>query len=174
MVNFLGTVNELLDFIDDIAKKACVFLGILMAGTVILQVLCRYVLKNPLIWTEELSRYLMIWLGFIGASTMVKNWENVYVDYFVKKLPSKVEKAIVLVNKTIILIFLIWMLNLSMTVYPKVSLHQVTPALGISMLWPQFGIVAGIFLMAVQLIGVIINTIFEDKVTTNHDNEVKI
>ena len=43
-----------------------------LVGTVILQVVARYLFQSPPSWTEELARYSMIWAGLIGATMSFK------------------------------------------------------------------------------------------------------
>ena len=39
---------------------------------VVLSVIFRYILLSPLTWSEEVGRYVMIWLGFLGASIAMR------------------------------------------------------------------------------------------------------
>ncbi len=42
--------------------------GMTMAAVVALQVVCRYLFNNSLFWSEEVARYLLVWLTFLGAA----------------------------------------------------------------------------------------------------------
>lgn len=147
---------EFLDFVDWCVKYICIVLTGLIALTVTLQVLFRYILQNPLVWTEELSRYLLVWVAFLGASSLIKNNESINVEYFIDKFPTKISKILKLIIKSIILIFCISILVVSIIIFAKVSVNQLTPAMQISMLYPQFGIVVGLFLISLQMFGIIL------------------
>ncbi|WP_078393672.1 TRAP transporter small permease [Shouchella patagoniensis] len=51
-------------------------------------VFCRFVLSQPITWSEEVSLALFVWLTFIGISAVMKRNEHVGIDYFVRKLPK--------------------------------------------------------------------------------------
>lgn len=51
------------------------------------QVFFRYVMESALYWTEEVSRYLMIWLVFIAAGIAVERGTHISVDILLQHLP---------------------------------------------------------------------------------------
>jgi TRAP-type C4-dicarboxylate transport system permease small subunit len=70
-------------------------LGVLFAVIIVLiftQVLFRYLLNSSLNWTEELAKYLFVWLTFIGAAAAFKDRMLIGVDYFVQLLPAKYQR----------------------------------------------------------------------------------
>lgn len=75
-------LNEYLDFLATVVEKVCLALMAIMTGIVLLQVVARLTpgVKNPN-WTEELSRYVMIYIAFIGASNGIRQWDNVGVTF---------------------------------------------------------------------------------------------
>lgn len=149
--SFLGYINKLIKAIS------ILFMG-LMTLTVVLQVIFRYVMVNPLIWTEELSRYLMIWMSFFAAGSVLRKWENIKVDFFIDKFKETPRKVIKLIIKMLVLAFCIYIFIVSINIYPKVSENQLTSVLQISMLIPQFGIIVGMFFMVLQTIASIISS----------------
>jgi TRAP-type C4-dicarboxylate transport system permease small subunit len=164
MCSFVNDYLKLMELLDAVIHKLIIFIAGLMTLTVILQVLFRYILKNPLIWTEELARYLMLWMVFTGASCIIKKWDNIYVDFFINKLTKKPKEIVILIQKFLILGLIVYSFYLCITIFPKVSVTQITPALGISMLWPQAGIIVGFFLMGLQIVGVILDDIFKKNI----------
>ena len=66
------------------------FAGILlMAMTVIVltQIVFRYVLNDSLIWTEEVSKTMMVWAAFLVAPWAYRNSANVSIQMFTDELP---------------------------------------------------------------------------------------
>ena len=57
--------------------------------TVAAQVFFRYLLHRPLVWTEELSGFLFVWMTFVGAALAVKDGTHIRVDLLVSRLPPR-------------------------------------------------------------------------------------
>jgi len=62
-------------------------LGLAMTIVVAAQVFSRYVLNQSLFWSEELARYLLIWLSFLGASVAYRRKAHPGIDTLVAKMP---------------------------------------------------------------------------------------
>ena len=73
-------------------ERSLAVLGISMAGVVILQVIFRYIFNNSLFWSEELARYLLVWLTFLGASCAYHRRVHPSIDLITNRLDEKVKK----------------------------------------------------------------------------------
>lgn len=73
-------------------------LMVLLIGTIclvlILQVFFRWVLQSPLIWSEELARYLFVCLTMLGLSYNVRKKNNISMELLYSKMPPKVQFVI--------------------------------------------------------------------------------
>ena len=58
------------------------------------QVVWRYAFNNSLVWTEEASRYLFVWMTFLGAALAVKEGTHIRVTAFVDDLPEPLQRAL--------------------------------------------------------------------------------
>jgi len=67
-------------------------LGSTMTLIVAVQVFCRYVLNQSLFWSEELARFLLVWLTFLGASSAYYRKVNPGVDFLYAKLTPMLKK----------------------------------------------------------------------------------
>ena len=59
-----------------------------------LQVFFRYVLNDPLTWSEELARFSFMWMVFLGLGLAERDDQHIAVDFFVSKMPSGAQKAV--------------------------------------------------------------------------------
>lgn len=112
-----------------------VIMGAAMVVVVIAGTFWRYVLNDPLLWTEEAARYLMIWVVLIGASVAMKHREHVRISILIDLLPRKVRLLVQLITNIFVGYFLYILLTQGWQVAQRSS-FQISPALGISMFWP--------------------------------------
>lgn len=68
-------------------------LGFSMAMLVAVQVFFRYVLNQSLFWSEELARYLLVWLTFLGASCAYHRHAHPGVDIIYNRMPPAFRKG---------------------------------------------------------------------------------
>jgi TRAP-type C4-dicarboxylate transport system permease small subunit len=153
-------LKNLLKSIDNFVKIVCNILFGVMTFTIFLQVFFR-MFGRPFSWTEELARCLMIWGAFIGASSIIRTWENICVDFLIEKFPPKLKKMICLLIKLIVLTFMIYVTYITLKVLPAIGFSQKMPALGISMFWGYLGMMIGLVLVVLQLLGTIFNDLFD-------------
>lgn len=62
------------------------FALVAMFSLVLLQVVSRYVFHSPLTWTEELARFSLVWLTFVGAGFVMARRQHIVVDLFANAL----------------------------------------------------------------------------------------
>lgn len=161
MSSIMDAFFDFLDFLDSVVKWVCIILTGAMFAVVLLQVFARLlpVPKPP--WTEELARYLMIYLSFIGASSGIKRWNNINVDMFIKKFPKVFQRIMSLLIKLSVLVFIVVIGYLGYKIFPAVGSRQMSATMNFPMLIPQLSIIIGCALMALQLVGVIIKEFYK-------------
>lgn len=81
--------------IDGMAEKylLAIFM-ITMSILIFVQVVSRYVFGDAITWTEELARYLFIWLIFLSMSVGFKEEKHIGIDIVVDRCPPRVQKVI--------------------------------------------------------------------------------
>ncbi|MEX2567563.1 MAG: TRAP transporter small permease [Cyclobacteriaceae bacterium] len=78
----------------------------LIVSIMITQVFFRYILNNSLVWSEELVRFLFIWLTFLGAAINIRDKWHIGMDYLHSILPNHWSNRISRMNLYISLLFL--------------------------------------------------------------------
>ena len=63
-------------------------LGISMSLIVAVQVFFRYALNSSIFWSEELARFMLVWLTFLGASAAYRRGVHPGVDVLHRRMPS--------------------------------------------------------------------------------------
>ena len=126
------------------------FLAVLMAGMVVIisaQVWYRFILNDPLSWSEEAGRYLFVWISFMGAAAGVRYQVHLGIDLMDKLLsPGAYRWVVVLVN-LIIQIFLLLIIYWGFKILGIIQFQE-SPSMHISMRYPYMAVpVGGIFML---------------------------
>ncbi len=125
---------------------------------VLWQVFTRFILKNPSTWTEELARFMLIWVSLLGAAVALGRGAHLGIDYFVGKLSSGKRLY------TEIFVFLcVSAFSLAVMVAGGIKLvsntlemGQVSPALGWKMGYVYLAVpISGFFLVLYSVIGLV-------------------
>jgi TRAP-type C4-dicarboxylate transport system permease small subunit len=132
-------------------EKLLIALSILMAIVVFLQVVFRYVLKQPLFWSEELPRYLLIWVTFLASALAQKHLAHINITLVVNLFPSRVQRRLRVVTNVIILGFL-GVLVYSGGLVSKITVHHRSTALQIPMAAVYLALPVGGALMMLYLL----------------------
>lgn len=80
---------------DRVLATACVALFALLIVTVTWQVFTRQVLSEPSSWSEELAKYVFVWLGMFGAALVFSERGHIAVDIVVRKFPERLRLVMV-------------------------------------------------------------------------------
>lgn len=156
--------QELMDFLDKIVKIAASTLAGIMFLLIVMQVFTRHCPWVPTpTWTEELARYVMIYMAFLGASHGIKKWDNVRVDMILNRMPPKARKITDVIIKVLVLAFMIIVTVMSVRNFGTVGWRQKSPSLRMEMIYFQSAIIIGCFLCCIQCIGVILKDLFEGR-----------
>jgi TRAP-type C4-dicarboxylate transport system permease small subunit len=105
-------------------------LGFSMAILVAVQVFCRYILNSSLFWSEELARYMLVWLSFFGATVAYYHHLHPGVDVLTSRLSAVKQQISQLVVHLISMVLALVMV-ISGTQFAWFVRMQISPALGL-------------------------------------------
>ncbi|WP_405398838.1 TRAP transporter small permease [Maribacter sp. Asnod2-G09] len=117
--------------IDSVLGKTLVLIMSVMVINVLWQVFTRYVTGNPSSFTDELARYLMIWIGVLGAAYVSGRNLHVAIDILPLRQSKKTQKKLKIIVTILIILFVFFafVIGGSRLVYISYVLGQQSPAL---------------------------------------------
>ncbi|MCK0195342.1 TRAP transporter small permease [Ancylobacter sp. 6x-1] len=96
------------------------------------QVIARYALANSLSWSEELGRYIFVWITFLGMAAAFQSRAHVALDFLMSLLPVKPSHALAVFNTLLVAIVGVTLLVGGISLM-RFGLNQRSAALGIPM-----------------------------------------
>ena len=98
-------MERLLIRMDWLLDKVTLTLLILLNLVVGLQIFSRYLLNHSLFWSEELARYIFIWLVFLSGAMVLRQDRHIQVTVFVDMLPPVVRSGVLILGDLLMLGF---------------------------------------------------------------------
>jgi TRAP-type transport system small permease protein len=94
--------NRIVDAIAKIVRTVILLQAAAIFAIIIVTVVTRYGFRFVLSWSEEVPRYLLIWVSFLGAAACVDLRDHIAFDYLYNRFPAPVRSAIqLLINAAI-------------------------------------------------------------------------
>jgi TRAP-type C4-dicarboxylate transport system permease small subunit len=118
--------------IDRLLGWYCVLLSVFLVCTVVWQVFTRYVLNDPSTWTDELSRYVFIWVSLMAATYTLGQRRHLAIDLLGMNMSGRGKARLNIIIDTCTLAFALLILVYGggrLTLYIMQS-GQVSPAIG--------------------------------------------
>ncbi|PJG84154.1 TRAP transporter small permease [Caviibacterium pharyngocola] len=130
-------MTRFISLIDKALAIFCVVLCSSLVLCVVWQVFSRYVLNDPSTVTDELARFLFIWVGLIGAAYGLGQKKHLAIDLLLTKLEKTPEKhnllQIVITIIGLLFTLIIMCYGGGQLVLKTMSAGQISPVLGIEM-----------------------------------------
>ncbi|HEX6014122.1 MAG TPA: TRAP transporter small permease [Geminicoccaceae bacterium] len=112
-----------------IAIVACLaVMVVLVFGNVVL----RYAFNLGITVSEEVSRFLFVWLTFLGAIIAFREHGHLGVDVVVSRLPAAGKKACLIVSQ-VLMLYVTWLFLQGSWAQTMINLGVASPSAGISM-----------------------------------------
>jgi TRAP-type C4-dicarboxylate transport system permease small subunit len=111
----------------------------------------RFVLHDPITWSEEAARYMMVWVTFLGAGYAMGKGKHIGVTMFVEKLPGGVRRKVIFVAEAVIMLFLAAVTVQGVKLIVSLWV-QTSPAMDLPMWLPYLAIPVGAVYMFLHLL----------------------
>lgn len=132
-------------------RWALILLLAAMACIVFANVALRYLTNDSLVWAEEVARYLMVWLTFLGAGQVLRFGGHIAIENLHDVLPGSWGRAL---RGLLVLVLLVFFCAMAWhgAMYASAMRFQTTAATGISFAWVYMAIPIGFGLLAIHLL----------------------
>jgi TRAP-type C4-dicarboxylate transport system permease small subunit len=96
--------KKVIKTLDKIEDNILVAMFVAMVGIIFFQVIMRYVFNNSLSWSEELGKFLFVWLSWLGISIGHRRREHIKITLFVDRLSPKAKRLSEIVSELILIV----------------------------------------------------------------------
>src|SRR3984885_4477151 len=125
------------------ALLVLVEVAILAAG-----VFTRYVLGNPLVWSDELATLVFLWLAMLGSVVAYRRGEHISLSVLVRRSPPRTRKILEAIASVVTAIFVIELMPATVKFF-KQEVIDLTPALNIPRSYEVLAIIICLVLILV-------------------------
>ena len=154
--------SRFLDIVDKICYYIISIMMIIMVAVMVYQVILRYVFDRSNLWSEEVARYLCVYVTFIGSFIAIRRNSHLKVDFFVELMKPKARKILMLITSTAITLFLFYMTDKGIEMV-RGGFRNVTAGLNIPMAYVYIAIPLGCILMILGMLEQILKLIYPDQ-----------
>lgn len=124
---------RLFRLLDDVLRTVMVVMLVVLVVAVTANVFGRFLLNRSLATSDELSRFLFVWVIFLGAALAHLHREHIAVDLFVTRLPAGAQRAVAVVQELLIGVVLVALLLSARQVFAVDS--GTSPLLRVPLAW---------------------------------------
>lgn len=90
----MSAFNRVVDLIVALARVVVLLQATAIFVIIVFTVISRYVFNFVLSWSEEVPRYLLIWISFLGAAVSVDLKDHIAFDYVYKRFAGRLRAAV--------------------------------------------------------------------------------
>ncbi len=158
ILNAYHTFSRWLDSLCGIVCVACLFAMVALSGAQILWRLC----FSALSWSEELTRYLMVWATFLGAGCVYRRMGHIGVTLLQNAVPEKWRTAMQIASHLLCGAFFLLAVDCGIE-YMGMQSRQLSAALRIPMSWVYLAIPVGCGVMACHVLDLLLRMVPLDR-----------
>lgn len=153
-------IGKAFDSLEKVLKIIC---GVLLVGFValtLIQVVMRYVFGNPLSWSEQLARYMFIWMLMLYMPVIMRHGNNLGFDLIINRLSKKAQNVFWIICEMLIAAFAALYCTYSVQLCIKFS-RKTLVGLGIKANWVYSAQIVGAALLFLFSLELVINRILK-------------
>lgn len=140
------------DLVLAVTRVATILIVAAMTITVLIAVFFRFVIPLPIAWPPEAARFMMVAVTMIAGSIAARRLEHVGITLVVDLLPRPVALGLYIAGNALVCVFLAVFIWFSARLTIEMGPRQISPSLGLSMVYAYASMPVGGLLMLIQTI----------------------
>ncbi|MGK7394342.1 MAG: TRAP transporter small permease [Candidatus Cyclobacteriaceae bacterium M3_2C_046] len=144
--------------IDLVLSRFLIIILAIMTISVLWQVASRYILRDPSSWTDELVRFLFMWVGLLGAAYITGLRMHLAIDILPSKSTPQNQKRLNTIIYSLVALFALLTMVVGgfRLVYITLTLNQISPTLEVPLGYVYLVVpISGIFIVYYSIMNII-------------------
>lgn len=166
-----AVLRTALGALDRLNQSVYFLIGAILAVitvAVFIQVLVRFVLTHLAVnisapWTEELARFLLVWMIFLGAALGCRRMQLISLDFVLKAMPGVFGRALRYVALGLCLWLFLLMIEHGTRFVHIIGNTELSPVMQISKSWVYWAMPAGAALMVLNTLAFAVEALLDGK-----------
>ena len=169
-MNFLHIIEKMSAVANKVASNATVVLFTIMTLIVWVQIFYRFILGGGIVWSEEIAKYLMVWMALLGSSMLFREGGHIAINYFISKFSFL--RFILMFHAILSAVLFVLLIYYGID-YAVFGFRCISPASGISKFWPYLSIPVGGAFLLIHAFARFIHLLFTDDKTIRAEEEAR-
>jgi len=158
----MDNINKISALIEKFTNSILILLMLLLIISTTLQVVSRFIIRSPLMWTEEVSRMSFMCIVLLGSTLATKHSEHFTMEFITDKFP-KILRSIVRIIIHLMMITVAIVFIVAGWGYVSINTTEISVTTGMPMVYLYIAAPVSGFLMLFYLIEQIPDLISKDK-----------
>lgn len=142
-------MSRALGLLRRVIQLVIIVMFAVLIATVFYQVVGRYLFNAPPSWSEELARFLQIWIALLASALGIQHGMHLGVDYLLYAVPPRGRALLETLVHVMVTCFLLLLLTQGIKILGVASV-QTSPAMGINMWYAYLAVPVGAALMLLE------------------------
>ncbi|MDP1992138.1 MAG: TRAP transporter small permease [Syntrophales bacterium] len=165
--------DKFLHYLGKLIEIGLILGSVVLVGMVTAEVVLRKGFETSLIITEELARYMLVWLVFLAGALGIRDKSHIRINALVKHLNPRLQVILALCAHGMSLIFLVLLFIESIRILPR-QFSQMCITFDVAIFYFYLAIPIGCILMALFLVPKIRDILAGRAVETTNFQEERV
>ena len=156
--------------VNKIAMRISILFFIIMTLIIWVQVFYRFILGGGIAWSEEIAKFLMVWMALLGSSVLLREGRHIAINFFISKFSFL--RYILFFHAILSAILFVLLIYYGID-YATFGFKLISPASGIRRFWPYLSIPVGGGFLLIQTFARLIHLFLSDEKKIRAEEEAR-